>query len=81
MGGGHAANAADVPTTGSATYTGHAIADISNNGVQYIAAGTFSNNVNFATRTGQVQIGGLDNGNFNGVVNLTPNTANFVGFN
>ena len=56
------ANAADIPTTGSATYSGHAIADISNNTIQYISAGTFSNNVNFATRTGQVQIGGLDNG-------------------
>jgi hypothetical protein len=73
------ANAADIPTTGSATYNGHAIANISNNGSQYVAAGTFSNNVNFATRTGQVQVGGLDATTYNGTVNLQPGSALFGG--
>jgi len=73
------ANAADIPTTGVATYSGHAVANISNNGSQYIAAGTFSNNVNFATRTGQVQVGGLDATNYSGTVNLQTGSAAFGG--
>ena len=73
------ANAADIPTTGSATYTGHAVANISNNGSQYITAGTFSNNVNFATRTGQVQVGGLDATNYSGTVSLPAGSAAFGG--
>ena len=73
------ANAADIPTTGSATYSGHAIANISNNASQYVAAGTFSNNVNFATRTGQVQVGGLDAATYSGTVNLQSGSAAFGG--
>jgi len=67
---GIAANPTDIPTTGSATYTGHAVANISNNGSQYIAAGRFSNQVNFGTDIGQVQVAGLDGSTYGGVVNL-----------
>ncbi|MBV9519232.1 MAG: FecR domain-containing protein [Hyphomicrobiales bacterium] len=70
------AKATDIPTTGAATYTGHAIANISNNGAQYIAAGTFTNQVNFAQRTGLVQIAGLDTSSYGGVVNLAQGSPN-----
>jgi hypothetical protein len=70
-----------IPSTGTATYMGHAIADISNGGNQYIAAGSFANTVNFGTRTGAVTINGLDGANYAGTVNLTPNTTQFAGAN
>jgi hypothetical protein len=69
--------AANIPLTGTATYTGHAIADISNAGNQYLSAGTFSNAVNFGTRQGAVAINGLDGTNYAGVVNLVGGTTTF----
>jgi hypothetical protein len=71
--------AANLPTTGTATYTGHAIADISSNGAQYLAAGTFANTVNFGTATGAVTINGLDGTNYAGNVSLKPSTTLFAG--
>ena len=71
--------AANLPTTGTATYTGHAIADISYNGAQYLAAGTFANTVNFGTATGAVTINGLDGTNYAGNVSLTPSSTLFAG--
>ncbi len=63
--------------TGSATYTGHAIASIANpnNITSYLAAGTFANTVNFGARTGAVTIGGLDGTNYAGTVKFTPSTG------
>jgi hypothetical protein len=71
--------AGNIPTTGTATYTGHVIADINNGGATYLAAGTFSNAVNFGTRTGAVTIGGLDGAGYSGAVALTPATTLFAG--
>ncbi len=71
--------------TGSATYVGHAIANIANpnNITSYLAAGTFSNTVNFGsppgTAMGTVKINGLDNTNYAGTVNLVPSTVTFNG--
>jgi hypothetical protein len=73
---------ANIPVSGTATYSGHAIADISSNGyvgTSYIAAGIFTNTVNFGARTGAVAINGLDNTNYAGRVALTPNTTLFAG--
>ena len=63
-----------LPATGTATYTGHAIANIANpnNITSYLAAGTFSDTVNFGTRTGTVKITGLDGTNYAGTVALVP---------
>ena len=72
--------ATNLPTTGTATYTGHAIADISYNGAQYLAAGTFANTVNFGTATGAVTINGLDGTNYAGNVSLTPSSTLFAGY-
>ena len=60
--------AGTLPTTGTATYTGHAIASIAtpNSITSYLAAGAFSATANFATRTGTVNITGLDGANYAG---------------
>ncbi len=64
----------NLPATGTASYTGHAIANIANpnNITSYLAAGTFSNMVNFGTGMGTVKINGLDNTNYAGTVQLVP---------
>ena len=76
-------NASDVPASGTATYSGHAIANIAsgtgNFPSQYVAAGNFSNTVNFGTRTGAVSVTGLDNTNYSGSVNLVSNSTTFGG--
>jgi len=70
-----------LPTAGMATYTGHAIANIAAGtaGLTYLAAGGFSNTVNFGTGVGNVKINGLDGTNYGGSVGLTPKTVNFGG--
>jgi hypothetical protein len=62
------ASANDVPTMGTATYTGHVIATV--NSAAGLVAGGFSNDVNFATRTGAVSVTGLDSTNYSGTVNF-----------
>ncbi len=66
--------------TGTATYTGHAIASIANgsSGLTYLAAGTFSNVVNFGARNGAVTIGGLDATNYAGTVSWVKGTTSFA---
>lgn len=71
--------AGSIPQRGTATYTGHTIAEINNSGNNYMAAGTFMNTVNFGARTGNVSITGLDGANYGGTVNLTPNSTVFAG--
>jgi len=67
----------DVPTTGTATYAGHVIANINSAG---FAAGGFSNTVNFGTRTGAVSVTNLDSTNYTGNVSLnTADPRNFGG--
>jgi hypothetical protein len=62
---------ADIPTTGTATYIGHAIASIRNGTSEYLAAGNFTNTVDFAARAGRVSVNGLDSTNYVGTVNAT----------
>jgi hypothetical protein len=59
-------NPQDMPTTGTATYTGHVAANVVNNGNAYIAGGNMINTVDFAARTGTVSVTGLDNTNYAG---------------
>ncbi|HVV43263.1 MAG TPA: FecR domain-containing protein [Nitrobacter sp.] len=67
----------DIPTTGTATYTGHVIASIQNTG---FAAGGFSNTVNFGTRTGAVTVTNLDSTNYAGNVSFnSTDPRNFGG--
>src|SRR3984957_5988750 len=66
--------------TGTATYTGHAIANIANGtaGLTYLAAGTFSAAVNFGARNGAITIGGLDGTNYAGTANWVKGTTSFA---
>ena len=68
----------DMPLSGSATYTGHAIASIQNGSAQYLAAGNFTNAVNFRTGTGAVTVTGLDGRNYAGTVAAGPNGTNAI---
>ena len=79
--GGVPTTAGAIPASGMATYTGHAIANIANpnNITSYLAAGAFSNTVNFGARTGAVTITGLDNTNYAGSVKLVPSSVTFNG--
>jgi hypothetical protein len=63
-----------------ATYTGHAIANIATPGsiTSYLAAGAFSNMVDFGHRTGAVTINGLDNANYAGTVKWAQGTTSFA---
>lgn len=61
---------AEVPATGTATYTGHVVANIRNNGRDYVAAGNLSNTVNFGTRSGTASVTSLDGANYSGQLNL-----------
>ncbi|HKS89457.1 MAG TPA: hypothetical protein VJR70_08465, partial [Stellaceae bacterium] len=74
------------PTTGSligappvATYTGHAIGSVFNNGQSYLAAGGFTGTYNFGTQTGSLAITNFDGHNFtaSGSAPLTGATYNF----
>ena len=66
--------------TGTATYTGHAIANIANGtaGLTYLAAGTFSAAVNFGARNGAITIGGLDGTNYSGTASWVKGTTTFA---
>jgi hypothetical protein len=63
---------AEVPATGSATYTGHVVANIRNAGRDYVAAGSLSNTVDFARRTGTASVTALDGVNYSGSLHLDP---------
>ena len=52
---------AEIPMTGTATFGGHAAANVNNNGSRYVAFGSFSQSWNFATKTGNVTISNFDN--------------------
>ncbi len=56
-----------MPTTGVATYTGHAIGNVQNGINAYVAAGSFTKVWNFATQNGSVTIGNFDGVTYNGV--------------
>lgn len=58
----------DVPSSGTATYAGHAIASVRNGSSEYLAAGNFQNTVNFGNQTGAVTIPSLDGRSYSGTV-------------
>lgn len=56
---------ANVATTGTATYNGHAVGTVlTSSGAQYIATGDLSSTMNFGSRTGTVQITDYDGKDF-----------------
>jgi hypothetical protein len=68
-----------IPTKGSATFTGHVVASIKSSGREYVAAGNFSNEVNFATGVGAVRVSGLDGRTYAGSVDHLRGSGYFVG--
>ncbi|CTQ55748.1 hypothetical protein LP7551_04294 [Roseibium album] len=64
-------NSSDLPFTGSASYAGHAVGNVINNGDQYLAAGDFNMSINFSDRAGTATISNFDNRTFSAVVNET----------
>ena len=57
---GQVTNSADLPTTGTATYAGHAVGNVVSGTSQYLAAGDFSMSLDFATRNGTATIANFD---------------------
>ena len=57
-----------LPREGSASYTGDAIGNVTNNGKQYVATGDMSMSWNFGTRTGQLDITHFDGKDFGGTM-------------
>ncbi len=74
------ATVGSLPAIGRATYTGHAIADISTPGWggSYLSAGTFSAAVNFGAHNGVITISGLDGTNYTGTAYWVPSTTSFA---
>ena len=68
-----------LPNTGTATYSGHAIGNVLNGSSAYVAAGSYTNAWNFATQTGAVTIGNFDGATYTGNTALTNGTVNFTG--
>ena len=62
--------------TGSATFGGHVIANVYDGTQQYLAAGSFSSNWNFATANGTVAINNLDTRNYTGNIQTGGGAAN-----
>ena len=54
----------EVPTTGSATYTGHVIGSFKSGTNEYLAAGNLSHTINFGTSTGTATVSNLDGKNY-----------------
>jgi hypothetical protein len=72
-------DAGQVPTTGTATYIGHAVAQIQNGSQDYAASGAFQNIVNFGNRTGAVTVTNLDHASYAGVVVLNASDPRYFG--
>jgi hypothetical protein len=68
---GNITNSADLPTTGSATYAGHAVGNVVNGSDQYLAAGNFNMSLDFQYRTGTASVSNFDGKNFSATLNET----------
>jgi hypothetical protein len=76
---GNLTSTVQLPNTGTATYSGHAIGNVLNGSSAYIAAGGYTNAWNFATQTGAVTISNFDGATYTGNTALTSGTVNFTG--
>ncbi len=68
----------DMPTTGTATYSGHAIGAVIDEAGVHQAVGDFSQTYNFATNSGMVDITSFDGANFVDIP-VTGSGAGFTG--
>jgi hypothetical protein len=63
---------------GTATYSGHSIGNVFNNGSLYTAVGSFQNDWNFDTRKGTANMN-FDKMNYTGTTEIKGSSFNFVG--
>lgn len=70
----------DMPASGTATYSGHAVGTVLNGGAQYIATGDLAASVDFAARTGNVNVTGFDGQSFGSSVSFA-SSSTFTGTN
>ncbi|MEQ9641648.1 MAG: FecR domain-containing protein [Alphaproteobacteria bacterium] len=61
---GNLPNPSEIQTTGTASFTGTAIANVNNDGDRYVAFGDMTTSWNFGLRTGSLNINGLDSANY-----------------
>ncbi len=71
-------NVNQIPTSGSAVYNGHVVGTVRNQFDQYIAAGSFQKNWNFATRSGTMSISNFDRGNYTAQSTPVANPGQFA---
>jgi hypothetical protein len=71
-------NVVDLPTMGTATYSGHMIGNVENTFNKYVAAGSFTNQWNFGTREGNFNAS-FDGANYAGTMVGSPAHVNFTG--
>jgi len=76
---GRGISASDVPATGTASYGGHVIGNVSNNGYYSIAAGNLTTTVNFGSRTGTAAVTGFDGVNYSGSLGLNASDPRNIG--
>jgi hypothetical protein len=66
----------DMPTTGTATYSGHAIGTVNNDGNIFQAVGGYSQTYDFATGSGPFSVSNFDGTTYNGSVNAISGQGN-----
>jgi hypothetical protein len=78
-------SASDVPASGTATYSGHVIANVRNAGNEYITGGNFTNTVNFGAATNQLTVSvgtstdPFDGATYSGSLSLNSDRRDFSG--
>ncbi|MET4698718.1 hypothetical protein ABIE65_001740 [Constrictibacter sp. MBR-5] len=65
--------AADIPTTGTASYAGHAVGSVVDNGQFRMATGSMTANFDFGTRSGSMHINDFDNRDYTGSASAVTN--------
>lgn len=60
-----------MPTTGSASYSGHAVGAVINGNARYLAAGNFNASFSFASRSGNMNISNFDGLTMSGAISST----------
>ncbi len=63
--------AVDMPTTGTATYNGHVIANMTRSGTQYLAASNMTSTVNFGAGSASMSVANLDGYRYAGAITGT----------
>ncbi|MGE4061647.1 MAG: hypothetical protein AB7E69_22605, partial [Sphingomonadales bacterium] len=71
-------NVADLPLSGTATYSGHMIGNVENAFNKYVAAGSFTNQWDFGTRQGNFNAS-FDGADYAGTMIGSPAHVNFTG--